>query len=75
MEVMGKADFGKLLSFSEEFCAKAAECGHRSFTMMAGALEAEAREAEITIEARQLSYEGPFGVGYGICSYEMIRRF
>ena len=40
-------------------CAQAGECGHRAFVIMAGALDA----AEIS--ARQLSYEGPFGVGYG----------
>ena len=72
MEVMRKAAFLELLSFSEDFCAKAGECGHRSFTMMAGALEAEATEKGTTVAARQLSYEGPFGVGYGICSYEII---
>ncbi len=66
MEVMGKADFLKLLHFSEDFCEKAGECGHRSFTMMAGALEG------LQVQARRLSYEGPFGVGYGICTYESI---
>lgn len=71
MEVMGQADFSKLLSFSGDFCEKAGECGHRSFTIMAGALEAEASEAGTQITARQLSYEGPFGVGYGICTYEI----
>lgn len=75
MEIMGKADFAKLLSFPEDFCTKAGECGHRSFVMMAGALEAETRESETAIEARRLSYEGPFGVGYGICSYEMASAF
>lgn len=75
MEVMAKADFAKLLSFPEDFCTKAGECGHRSFVMMAGTLEAETRESETAIEARRLSYEGPFGVGYGICSYEMASAF
>lgn len=63
MDVMGKADFGRLLEFSEDFCEKAGECGHRSFTIMAGALD----ETEVTAE--KLSYEGSFGVGYGICCY------
>lgn len=65
MEVMGGGDFGKLLEFSEEFCEKAGECGHRSFTIMAGALD------RTDISAERLSYEGPFGVGYGICAYEV----
>ena len=62
---MEKGEFLELLRFSEDFCSKAGECGHRSFTMMAGAL----RQKEIT--ARRLSYEGPFGVGYGVCAYEV----
>lgn len=64
MEVMERADFGKLLSFPEEFCEKAGECGHRSFTIMAGAFD------QTSVLAERLSYEGPFGVGYGICTYE-----
>lgn len=63
MDVMGRGDFGELLAFSEDFCEKAAECGHRSFTMLAGAFD------KTCVEAERLSYEGPFGVGYGICSY------
>ena len=68
MDVMGKADFSGLTDFSEEFCAKAGECGHRSFTVLAGVLEGQA------VKAERLSYEGPFGVGYGICSYEISEK-
>lgn len=39
MDVMGRGDFGQLFDFTEEFCEKAAECGHRSFVIMAGALD------------------------------------
>lgn len=63
MDVMGRGAFGELLEFSEDFCEKAAECGHRSFTMMAGAFD------RTGVEADKLSYEGPFGVGYGVCTY------
>ncbi|MDE7417470.1 MAG: AmmeMemoRadiSam system protein A [Lachnospiraceae bacterium] len=63
MDVMGKAAFGELFQFSEKFCEKAGECGHRSFTIMAGALD------QLKVEAKALSYEGVFGVGYGVCSY------
>ena len=65
MEVMGSGDFGRLLEFPEDFCEKAGECGHRSFTIMAGALD------KTKVEAERLSYEGPFGVGYGICCYKV----
>ncbi|HBA51283.1 MAG TPA: extradiol ring-cleavage dioxygenase [Lachnospiraceae bacterium] len=63
MDVMGRGDFGELLSFQEDFCEKAAECGHRSFTVMAGAFD------KTVVDTERLSYEGPFGVGYGICTY------
>ncbi len=65
MDVMGRAAFDELLDFDETFCDKAAECGHRSFCMMAGALDGKALETE------KLSHEGTFGVGYGICTYRV----
>lgn len=65
MEVMGNADFGRLFDFSEEFCQKAGECGHRSFLIMAGALD------RMKVSVQKLSYEGPFGVGYGVCTYRI----
>ena len=65
MDVMGMGRFGGLLDFTEGFCEKAGECGHRSFTMMAGAMDGMA------VKPQRLSYEGPFGVGYGICTFEV----
>ena len=66
MDVMARAAFGELLEFSEDFCEKAAECGHRSFTILAGAFDRTA------VEPQKLSYEGPFGVGYGVCRYKAL---
>ena len=63
METMGSGDFGKLFDFDENFCEKAAECGHRSFVIMAGALDGTA------VRAKQLSHEDVTGVGYGICTF------
>ncbi len=68
MDVMGRGAFGELLEFPEDFCEKAGECGHRSFTVMAGALD------KMNLIPERLSYEGPFGVGYGICSYMVQGR-
>ncbi|MBD5472057.1 MAG: AmmeMemoRadiSam system protein A [Lachnospiraceae bacterium] len=65
MDVMERGAFGELLSFSEDFCEKAGECGHRSFTIMAGALD------KTGVLPERLSYEGSFGVGYGICCYKV----
>ena len=63
MEIMGQGRFDQLFSFTEKTLEDAAECGHRSFTMMAGAFDKQ------TVISRQLSYEGPFGVGYGVCFF------
>ena len=63
MDVCSGGDFGKLFDFDEAFCERAAECGHRSFVIMAGALDGQA------VEARQLSHEDVTGVGYGICTF------
>lgn len=65
MDVMGRGAFGELFDFSEHFCEEAGECGHRAFLVMAGALDRTAVQPEC------LSYEGPFGVGYGVCAYEV----
>ena len=64
MDVMARAAFGELFDFSEDFCDSAAECGHRSFVIMAGAFDGR------SVRATGLSYEGPFGVGYGVCTFE-----
>ena len=45
------------------FCEKAAECGHRSFVIMAGAFDG------VSVTARELSHEDVTGVGYGICIF------
>ena len=63
MDVCSRAAFGELFDFSESFCERAAECGHRSFVMMAGALDG------VSVEAQQLSHEDITGVGYGICIF------
>lgn len=68
MKVMERGAFGELLEFSQNFREKAAECGHGSFTIMAGALD------RMAVKADRLSYEGPFGVGYGVCTYQVAGR-
>ena len=60
MENLGGAAFLKLLTMDNKMCNRAAECGLRSFWIMAGALDRQ------NISAEKLSYEGPFGVGYGV---------
>ncbi len=56
-------DFLDLLALDPSLAERAAECGLRSFQMMAGVLDRTAINSEL------LSYEGPFGVGYGIAAF------
>ena len=63
MDVCRRAAFGEMLEFDETFCEKAAECGHRSFVIMAGALDG------MKVRASALSHQDVTGVGYGICTF------
>ncbi|MBR5755526.1 MAG: AmmeMemoRadiSam system protein A, partial [Erysipelotrichaceae bacterium] len=63
MDVCSRTAFGELFDFSEGFCEKAAECGHRSFVIMAGAFDG------LSVEAKALSHQDVTGVGYGICTF------
>jgi len=61
-QAMIEGDFLHFLEFTPDFCESAAECGLRSFIIMAGALSGKSLKSEL------LSYEGTFGVGYGVCA-------
>ena len=63
MDVAGRAAFLEMFDFSEDFCRKAAECGHRSFVIMAGALDGMKVKSEV------FSHQDVTGVGYGIASF------
>jgi AmmeMemoRadiSam system protein A len=52
-----------MFEFNEDFCRKAAECGHRSFVIMAGALDG------IKVRSEVFSHQDVTGVGYGIASF------
>jgi aromatic ring-opening dioxygenase LigB subunit len=58
-------DLGSMFDYDEKLCETAAECGLRSFEIMAGALDGLEHTGEL------LSYEGPFGVGYGVAAFEV----
>ena len=64
-DILGSGQLDRLFTLDEGLCEAAGECGLRSFQIMAGALEGEPFEAEL------LSYEGPFGVGYGVAAFEV----
>ncbi|NLG53295.1 MAG: AmmeMemoRadiSam system protein A [Clostridiales bacterium] len=56
-------DFMRFLTYPPGLTEKAAECGLRSFIIMAGALDG--RE----VASKLLSYENTFGVGYAVASF------
>lgn len=68
MKIMGGANFLELLNFDPIIRERASECGHRSFIMMAGALDRE------NVKVEKLSHQDITGVGYGICTYYPIGR-
>lgn len=63
-EIIKNGMLHQFLDFSEEFCERAGECGHRAFAIMAGAFRG------IPVRSRLLSYEGPFGVGYAVAAFQ-----
>ena len=64
-EAMATGDFMRFLTFDESFTDAAAECGLRAFIQMAGALDGK------SVRSSLLSYEGPFGVGYAVATFEI----
>lgn len=65
-EIFRDADFLSLMELSPDLRDAAAECGVGSFQIMAGALDGTELDAEL------LSYEGPFGVGYGVATFRVV---
>lgn len=71
---MASGDFLQFLTMDPALCGRAAECGLRSFQIMAGALDG------LAVEPKLLSYEGVTGVGYGVAVFAVTgpdegRRF
>ncbi len=62
-DIFASGDFGDMFELSPALVEGAAQCGLNSFLIMAGALDGRAVTAEL------LSYEGPFGVGYGVAEF------
>ena len=73
-QAMADGDFLKFLTMDAGLCERAAECGLRSFQIMAGALDG------LAVSPTLLSYERTFGVGYGVATFTVTgpdenRRF
>ncbi len=71
---MASGDFLQFLTMDSGLCGRAAECGLRSFQIMAGALDG------LGVKPELLSHEGTFGVGYAVAVFTVTgpdgnRRF
>ena len=65
---MASGNFLQFLTMDPSLCERAAECGLRSFQMMAGALDG------LAVAPRLLSHEGTFGVGYAVALFPVTDR-
>ncbi|MCR5302588.1 MAG: AmmeMemoRadiSam system protein A [Lachnospiraceae bacterium] len=63
-DVMKSGKLEDFTSIDKKVNDLSANCGYPGFVMLAGALQ------DYKITPRFLSYEGPFGVGYGFCIFE-----
>ena len=63
VETLKEANFKDLLNYNQDLLDKAAECGHPSFTIMAGTWKNK------KVKPTFLSHEDVTGVGYGIWTF------
>ncbi len=70
VDVVQSGDPSKFAELDTQVCENAAECGLSGFIMMAGALKQASSDSGVTYQSELISYEGPFGVGYGVATFE-----
>lgn len=68
--IVNGGDLREFATLDPALCEQAAECGLSGFVMMAGALERAEELAGRAFSSELISYEGPFGVGYGVAAFE-----
>ena len=68
MDDLSNGNFLNIMNYPETYLEKAAICGHKGFCIMGGIFDG------YKLSINRLSYEGPFGVGYGICTYKVIGK-
>jgi AmmeMemoRadiSam system protein A len=62
-EALASGEFLSLLKIPERIRERAGECGYNSLMVLAGCFDRQ------NVEAKLLSYEAPFGVGYAVASF------
>lgn len=66
IDYLAKQEYVKLMTLSPKLVAAAGECGKKSLEILLGSLD------QIRHETQVKSYEGPFGVGYGIVGFKNL---
>ncbi len=66
--ILGEGTLDNLLQIPEDFAEKAGECGLRSLQILQGSLEG------VGLTTENLSYEGPWGVGYLVSYLEPVKE-
>ncbi|MDM8533354.1 AmmeMemoRadiSam system protein A [Clostridiaceae bacterium HSG29] len=64
IDCLKEKDIRSIINMDADFVNEAGECGKRSIDTLIGTLDGYDYETEV------LSYEGPFGVGYGVVSFK-----
>ena len=62
-DALAKGDFLSILKIDPDLRERASECGYNSLMILAGCFD------RLNVDAKLLSYEGPFGVGYAVASF------
>ncbi len=67
MNILSKGEFEDLFALPSKIIIDSQQCGLRSLYMLAGTLEG------YKVSSNILSYEGPFGVGYGVVEFKATK--
>ena len=65
VDALSRLDTNAILNLDEDLIEHAGECGLRSIVILLGALQG------LAVTPHILSYEGPYGVGYMVASFEV----
>lgn len=65
LDTLGSGDFTKIATMDQSMRKNAGECGLRSIQILLGALDG------YDVKPEKLSYEGTFGVGYGVVDFKV----
>lgn len=67
VKALAEYDVKTILNMDEQLIERAGECGLRSIIILLGILDG------LKVKSEVLSYEGPFGVGYLVASFDVIQ--